>query len=115
MIRQITRVELIKDELARAQALEDYSKIVGFKLTGKLMKEGSEAYEHFRAYLHKHSLDLSGEYICPLGAKPEEARGQGYIGRDTIFVLKGTCLERLCDRYNPLKSPKHHQFPELKL
>jgi len=115
MIRQITRVELIKDELARAQALEDYSKIVGFKLIGKLMKEGSEAYEHFRAYLNKHGLELSGEYICPLGAKPEEARGQGYIGQDTIFAIKGTLLEKLCDRYGPLESPKHNQFPELKL
>ena len=114
MIRQITRVELIKDKLARAEALEEYSKIVEFKLTRKLMKEGSEEYEHFRAYLNKHGLELSGENIYPFGAKPEEARGQGYIGRDTIFAIKGTLLERLCDRYNPLKSPKHNQFPELR-
>lgn len=114
MIRQKTRVELAKDQLVHAEAIEAYSQIIGFKLVGKLMKEGSEAYEHFRAYLNKHGLELSGDNILTLGAKPEEARGQGYIGQDTIFAIKGTLLEKLCDRYSPLESPKHHQFPELR-
>lgn len=115
MIRQITRVQLAEEQLARAEAIENYSRIVGFKLIGKLMKEGSEAYEHFRAYLNKQGLELSGDNICPRGARAEEARGQGYIGQDTIFAIKGTLLEKLCDRYSPIESPKHNQFPELKL
>lgn len=113
MIRQKTGVELAKNELAQAEAIENYSRIVGFKLSGKL-REYSETYEHFRAYLNQHGLELSGDNIRPLGAKPEEAKGQGYIGQDTIFAIKGTLLEKLCDRYNPLESPKHNQFPELK-
>jgi len=114
MKRQKTRVELLKEELARAQALEAYGGFFEFQLSKNPIKENSSAYNHFRDYLNQQGLELSGDSIRPLGTSPEEGRGQGYLGANYVIVMRGTLLEKLSRRYNPPNfNPKHGQCDEI--